>query len=112
MVKIVDGWIWENKSVAKRGSYVFSCPASLDMDEYFLCELFTKLEQVCATGLIHQLFSFSSHLFFFFFKRGLTEKKPNVLYIFTTNDKENKFTLLHPSSQICEPQVGKFALLT
>lgn len=50
MVKIVDGWIWENKSVA----YVFSCPASLDMDEYFLCELFTKLEQVCATGLIHQ----------------------------------------------------------
>lgn len=50
--------------------------------------------------------------FFFFFKRGLTEKKPNVLYIFTTNDEENKFTLLHPSSQICEPQVGKFALLT
>lgn len=74
MVKIVDGWIWENKSVAKRGSYVFSCPASLDMDEYFLCELFTKLEQVCATGLIHQLFSFSSHLFFFFFKEDSLRK--------------------------------------
>lgn len=49
---------------------------------------------------------------FFFFKEDSLRKKPNVLYIFTTNDEENKFTLLHQSSQMCEPQVGKCALLT